>query len=108
MGILHFMKRVNNITRKILLFMMFFFIIHDFMIGQTDIIANKKETLSTYETPINTVLTISEHHIFHAPFLLNADLCFTENEFIENSNYTLDTLSTKVIHTPLYTPPKYS
>jgi len=105
--ILAIMKRVNSITRKILLFAMLLFIMHDFVIGQSDIIANTQETLKSCQAPNTPALTVGEHHIFHAPFLLNnEDICI-EKKSMQKNLYTLNILKNQEFTTPLYTPPKF-
>jgi len=101
------MKRVNSITRKILLFAMLLFIMHDFAIGQSDIVVNSHETLKTCKASTTaSALTVGEHHVFHAPFLLNKIDISIEDNKQKNNLYVLNTLNINEINTPLFTPPK--
>jgi len=100
------MKRVNSITRKILLFAMLLFVMHDFVIGQSDIITNNQETLKICDISNNSALTVGEHHVFHAPFLLNSENITLPENILQKNLYTVNTLSLKEISNSLFTPPK--
>jgi hypothetical protein len=103
------MRRIQPIIGKILLIVMVSFFVHDYMVGQQDILHQNEEVCAMMQKDRPALHKVAvEHHIFHVPALVSFERIMTADEMIVTPEFPEDLLLSYHLSNPPFTPPKHS
>jgi len=101
------MKKLAFGIKTILLFVMFTFTLHDFVVEQSDTL-NLYEKMQTVQKSSKSTHNVLAHTVFHLPMLLSTSSLFIDPLLIEKNIYDFEFIVLQHLSTTPFTPPRTS